>query len=1624
MMAFTQENIVSSTQGNAENYLGTSRESFDSLGAAGVQLCSVNCAKVSPLPSMKPQIAKFNVKEKLDQKKVQKNKSKNAKKKEKNKKKQKQNQLDKCFEGDEAFKETVNTLEMITGHIKDLILKRRRLLTVGRISGILNSIIEFLQTIDKKCLTKPNKVFIVKPFLTDIVSQMHLLYSDLRKFNSDKERHNYLNKVSDLLAMIIDLEITTAKIYLCKKCEGKSFRTEAILKNHLKKIHKIKTSTGDWWTDDNDSNSYIGIAEGQREKLVSMLTSSLYTYLDNSSNHIIDTMLKTTNKNKNKASKIFSRIFSRILRAPAAGLSIVEYARHVLAFKMWKKMLDSHQAQREVTRLAAARLPLPPPLFRERVAVLEGIMPYVPPSTPDHAVTVYCLSVLSVRGIKYELKDQLQKYLLLISNPHRYTELLKHSKVFSENRNDFDVKDSIFAVDEEDMIFYDTFPPESPTKNTTSNKKGAEKKSADKKSVDRKSAEKKSSDKKCKSSATVTVDCQRDSNLVAADPSELVTSSNEFQHTLSETKIKTEILDELDAEDKVCAEEETAVTCAEECEEVTEVAHDLTDRTSCDQKRTDIQIKRKLVEDKYSDQKYLNRVWPEKKTQIVTPFAASSGLCATNLKPPCDDPMPLDLQKSCDNAMQLDLHKSCDNAMLLDLHKSCDDGMPLDLHKSCDNALPLDLHKSCDNTMPLVLPNLCDPWSPDLFGEMEKCIDENALDDADDMAIDADDRLAMKIKQELSELKADAFERRKSTLQEDDFTEEFSEQSTGELSCDIINLLNSPDTAVFDLLTKNTPDSRWFSMIMDVDMEDVIGNDASNCFKGNMQFSRDVMSLEALLLDSPSEQTFSKEHIGFESPKSKALCRRQMDLLLGGFCEEEPQPKKARSSSDSQNYPLTPPATPLPLATENAKSQVESQQEASSSRKDTPEKNPENSPKPCCSEKVYEKNKTNGDRALPEQIKSSPANRPTSTSKNVNCKNTVVDRTKDNSSSGKPAITLPECTCDQRLSGSRIDACFTYFHRTKLICPNREKTYIFSVSFYPLLTSECSKAIKPRKNIAERRHSQVESITRNVDIFKKDFIIFPIEKHGHWLVVIVCFPGLTGPVEYQPKEQIEKHSSPKKNLVKDEVQPRTWVGKARRTRSGCYTVYKKRNSKEANDCDTDSNKTTIGNIKSPTKTSESILGLDDWTSNGSQPIKQPCILVFDSSPKPRRTEVVEVIRDYLKVEYKVKHGEDNDFSSMKFCKPEVPTRQDSACCGLYMLVYADSFFNNPIVDYRLPIKHLGDWFPLETVAKKREEIDRFVPDLSRAPSKPLDSLGAVAVLEDCNTSQDVTNDFCGFDLDQPLHGLLSADHRTDHFLNDDDDNAVMDVIERPVTPRPTPTPQLCVTLSRCSVEYVSPPLKKKRGRRRTAAPSTALKTLSTVKRKILGSEKPIATRKRMVNSSSATRKSTGNSTSLRKTPGSVNSTSPKKETAGLKNPTSPRKTAVLENSTSPRKTAVLENSTTSPRKTASPEKSIATRKTTAVPENSTAAAKKSSTSKKNEPANNPAKKGKKPAMKRRSLRRRKPPPKSVIILRSASNKAARGKDNSTLIPLRKPVVNEYWKNIQKQDKQNSRRCSK
>jgi len=72
--------------------------------------------------------------------------------------------------------------------------------------------------------------------------------------------------------------------------------------------------------------------------------------------------------------------------------------------------------------------------------------------------------------------------------------------------------------------------------------------------------------------------------------------------------------------------------------------------------------------------------------------------------------------------------------------------------------------------------------------------------------------------------------------------------------------------------------------------------------------------------------------------------------------------------------------------------------------------------------------------------------------------------------------------------------------------------------------------------------------------------------------------------------------------------------------------------------------------------------------------------------------------------------------------PKVQQQPNFSDCGIYLLQYVESFFRDPIKDYTLPIKTLGEWFTKDEVENKRNSIAELIKQLAaqQNPNKQFD----------------------------------------------------------------------------------------------------------------------------------------------------------------------------------------------------------------------------------------------------------------------------------------------------------------
>ncbi|KAM8819906.1 sentrin-specific protease 7 [Eudromia elegans] len=258
-----------------------------------------------------------------------------------------------------------------------------------------------------------------------------------------------------------------------------------------------------------------------------------------------------------------------------------------------------------------------------------------------------------------------------------------------------------------------------------------------------------------------------------------------------------------------------------------------------------------------------------------------------------------------------------------------------------------------------------------------------------------------------------------------------------------------------------------------------------------------------------------------------------------------------------------------------------------------------------------------------------------------------------------------------------------------------DRTHIFSSFFYKCLTrTEKNSEGDPKVTPAQRRHKRVRTWTRHINIFNKDYIFVPVNEESHWYIAVICFPWLEEAVYEECPHQASFYHQLQDSPLQSEDSQSTTANSESAFPGNCK------------DGDMDANRSLF-----PRGDNHVAVVLNsDISQNSSinsrrQICKRPCILILDSLKAGSWQNTVQVLREYLEAEWEAKRKTQREFSKstmMDFC-PRVPKQDNSSDCGVYLLQYVESFFQNPIDNFEQPM-HLEKWFPRQVIRSKREEI--------------------------------------------------------------------------------------------------------------------------------------------------------------------------------------------------------------------------------------------------------------------------------------------------------------------------------
>ncbi|XP_058718742.1 sentrin-specific protease 7 isoform X4 [Poecile atricapillus] len=256
-----------------------------------------------------------------------------------------------------------------------------------------------------------------------------------------------------------------------------------------------------------------------------------------------------------------------------------------------------------------------------------------------------------------------------------------------------------------------------------------------------------------------------------------------------------------------------------------------------------------------------------------------------------------------------------------------------------------------------------------------------------------------------------------------------------------------------------------------------------------------------------------------------------------------------------------------------------------------------------------------------------------------------------------------------------------------------DRTHIFSSFFYKCLTrTEKNSEGDVKVSVAQRRHRRVRTWTRHINIFNKDYIFVPVNEESHWYIAVICFPWLEEAVYEECPHQNSLSHRPQQSPVEPESEnPRAGsvLFKDEEEMDGNRSLF----SKGGNE------------IAASASVLYSAISKISLSNSKKQICKRPCILILDSLKACSVQKTVQVLREYLEVEWEAKRKTHREFSksTMIDLSPRVPKQDNSSDCGVYLLQYVESFFQNPIVNFEQPL-HLENWFPRQLIRNKREEI--------------------------------------------------------------------------------------------------------------------------------------------------------------------------------------------------------------------------------------------------------------------------------------------------------------------------------
>ena len=112
--------------------------------------------------------------------------------------------------------------------------------------------------------------------------------------------------------------------------------------------------------------------------------------------------------------------------------------------------------------------------------------------------------------------------------------------------------------------------------------------------------------------------------------------------------------------------------------------------------------------------------------------------------------------------------------------------------------------------------------------------------------------------------------------------------------------------------------------------------------------------------------------------------------------------------------------------------------------------------------------------------------------------------------------------------------------------------------------------------------------------------------------------------------------------------------------------------------------------------------------------KKPIMIVMDSLEDGLKNTVCANLRTYLSLEWAAKMNTKREFTRENmpvFC-PRIPQQTNLTDCGLFLLQYVESFYQDPLSSLDIPLKSLENWFSADSIVRKRHDIAKLIRTLA------------------------------------------------------------------------------------------------------------------------------------------------------------------------------------------------------------------------------------------------------------------------------------------------------------------------